>query len=52
MSAAAFRDLLVMVNRISADGKLLITMTSCTLFRRIVGINRNDKETRSLPISN
>ena len=51
MSAAAFRDLLITVKRTIADGKLLFTMTSCSHFPGIVGINRNDRETGSLPIS-
>ena len=51
MPAAAFRDLLMLMKRSSADGKLLITMTSWPHFSGTVGINRNDRETGSLPIS-
>ena len=46
---AAFHDLLMMVKRTSADGKLLFKMTSCSHFPGIVGVSRNDREISSLP---
>jgi len=49
--SAAFRDLLIMVKRTRADGKLLFTMTSCSHVPGIVGSIRNDRETGSLPVS-